>query len=113
MKLSKKAKCDIILIAALLCLSLVGLLFLRLTEKQGSYAVVKIDGETVAEYSLAEDGEYSLNGGTNLLVIEDGGAYMRWADCPKQVCISHGTIRSVGQFIECAHNKITVIVVDY
>ena len=110
---SKKIRYDIILVAVLLCASLIGFGILHLTKKNGSYAVVKIDGETVAEYSLKENGEYTLNGGTNILVIEDGGAYMRWADCPKQVCISHGTVRSVGQFIECAHNRVTVIIVDY
>ena len=113
MKITKKMRNDIILIAVILVVSLVGILILRLTEKQGSYAVVKLRGEVVAEYPLDKNAEYTLNGGTNILVVENGGAYMKWADCPKQVCISHGFISSVGQFIECAHNKIDIIIVDY
>ena len=113
MKISKKMRNDIILVAIILAISLVGLLALRLTAKQGSYAVVKISGEVVAEYPLSMDGEYTLNGGTNILVIEGGRAYMKWANCPKQICISHGIIWNVGQFIECAHNKVDIIIVDY
>ena len=113
MKISKKARYDIILVAVILCFSLIGAGILLLTRKDGAYAVVKIDGVTVAEYPLSESKEHPLNGGTNILVIENGGAYIKWANCPKQVCVNQGVIRYVGDFIQCAHNKIDVIIIEY
>ena len=106
-------KRDLILIGAVLIIGLVAFAIVQMISEEGAYVSVQIDGDVVATYSLSIDGEFALNGGTNILVIEGGRAYMKWANCPKQICISHGIIWNVGQFIECAHNKVDIIIVDY
>ena len=107
----KSFRYDLALIASLLLLSLVAVGVLLLTRESGGYAVVEIDGKEVARYSLAENGEYSLNGGTNILVIENGYAYMKSADCPGfQDCVEKGKIRYNGEFIICSPNRVNVYI---
>ena len=62
------------------------------------------------ERTLSDSGRYELNGGTNILVIEDGAAYMLEADCPDHICVSQGKVRYAGQCITCLPNKLTVTV---
>lgn len=110
MKGKKTLWADIILIASVLLVGAVSLTALLLFKKDGSYAVVEIDGKQVAKYSLGEDGEYPLNGGTNILKIEKGKAYMLWADCPDKTCVQRGKVSAVGESIICLPNRVAVYI---
>lgn len=101
---------DFIVISAIVLVAIVILLFVLLFRKTGEYAVVKVNGSVVGEYSLSKDGTYVLNGGTNTLVIEDGRAYIVNSICRTHQCERMGKIRFVGQFIECQHNRLTVTI---
>ena len=105
-----KYRLDIIVIAAILLASVGLLLAMTLTKEEGNSVVVEIDGATVATYSLDKDGEYSLNGGTNVLVIEDGKAYLNYSNCPDHTCERTGKIQYVGQSIICLPNKIAITI---
>ena len=108
----KKLRSDIILIGTLLIVSLSVFLFMALNSKTGDRVVVSVGGRQVAEYSLAVDGVYYLNNGTNVLVIKDGYAYMREATCPGfQDCVESGRISKVGQTIVCLPNQVIVEIV--
>ena len=114
MNRAKKHLWDIVLIGG--CLLLAGLLFvfLRLGKGEGSEVVVKVGSQEIGRYSLAVDGVFVLNGGTNTLKIEDGKAWVIEADCPKpggDVCTEHGKISKNGQMITCRPNKLTVTVI--
>jgi hypothetical protein len=109
-KMRKKLYYDMVLILALLIVALSVFIIVRLTRGSGEYAVVRIDGEQVARYSLAVDGEYPLNGGTNLLVISDGEAYVKEADCPDKVCVRTGRISLSGERIVCLPNRVEIYV---
>ena len=104
----KKIIFDTILVLALLVISLSALYFVFSNRNIGSTVRVSVDGETVAEYSLYKDGEYSLNGGTNVLKIEDGRAYMIFADCPDKTCVRKGKIYYIGDDITCLPNRVRV-----
>lgn len=106
----KKYRLDIIVIAALLGLSLLILLTVNLTKKEGSVAVVELSGIVVAEYSLNKNGEYSLNNGTNNLIIENGVAYLNYSNCPDHTCERTGKIKYVGQTIVCLPNKLSITI---
>ena len=109
-KSSPRLRYDIILISALLILAVAILSVTLLTRVEGKYVEIILGVTVVAEYSLDKDGEYLLNGGTNILVIEDGVAYVRYADCPGQHCVKSGKIRYVGESITCAYNEVIVVV---
>ena len=102
---------DIIVIAAILLASLSLLLILNLTKKEGALAVVEIDGQVVAEYPLYKEGVFSLNGGTNVLVVEGGTAYLNYSSCPDHTCENIGKIRYVGETIVCLPNKVTITII--
>ena len=104
-------RCDIILIASLLFVSLASVLALFLLREEGKSIKVEVDGKTVAIYSLDVDGEYILNGGTNTLTIKDGKAYIRDATCPDKTCVKTGRISLVGECAVCLPNRVYVSVI--
>ena len=99
---------DIILVFALLCVGLFVFLIVILSREDGLAVRVKAEDTTVGEFSLSEDGEYSLNGGTNILVIKDGKAYMKEASCPDGLCKRQGKISHSGERILCLPNRVVV-----
>ena len=103
-------KRDIILIASILAVAIALFLIVELTKEEGAGVTVKVDGVQVAEYSLSADGTYPLNGGTNILVIENGKAYLSDANCPDKLCVHQGKISMTGETITCLPNKLTVSV---
>lgn len=105
-----KYRLDVLIVAALLLVSLALLLVMTLTREEGASIVVEIDGQTVATYSLYQNGEYALNGGTNVLVIENGQAYLNYSNCPDHTCEKTGKIQYVGQTIVCLPNRLTVTI---
>ena len=106
----KRVYRDLALIAGLLLLAAVLYVSQRLGQTEGTVAVVRVDGQEVARYSLAVEGVYELNGGTNTLVIENGKAYLSHADCPDLLCVKQGKISASGQVITCLPNRLTVTV---
>lgn len=103
-------KRDVILIASILVIAIVLFVAMELTRQEGAFVLVRVDGQEVGRYALSEDGTYALNGGTNVLRIEDGTAYMTEADCPDKLCVHQGRISKSGQVITCLPNKLTVTV---
>ncbi len=102
---------DIILIVSLIVISASAVACLFIFRREGKSVSVEIDGERVALYSLEDEGEYILNGGTNILVIENGEAYISEADCPDRTCMRTGSLRHVGQSAVCLPNRVSVTVV--
>ena len=106
----KKLRADLILIAALLLLALVLFLALNAGREEGGEVVVRIDGAETERHSLSVDGVFPLNGGSNILVIEGGQAWISEADCPDHICVRQGKVRYTGQVITCLPNRLTVTV---
>ena len=72
--------------------------------------VVTVDGEEVLRLPLDEDTEVWIDGydgGRNLLVIEDGHAYVREATCPDLVCVHTGKATELRSVV-CAPNRVVV-----
>ncbi len=102
---------DLILVAVILVLTLSVFIFVELSKEKGEFVRVSVGNEVIGEYSLSADAEYTLNGGTNILVIKNGEAYIRWADCPRQLCVNHRPISYTSQRIVCAENNIVVEII--
>ena len=107
---NKKLRADLILIAALLLLA--GILFLALNHgrQEGGVVVVRVNGTEVERHSLSLSGTFPLNGGSNILVIRDGQAWLSEANCPDHICVKQGKIHYTGQVITCLPNRLTVTV---
>ena len=107
----KKHKLDIIVIVSLLLLSAVVLIATTLSRQGGASIEVTVGGELVGTYSLGTDAVYELNGGTNILTVSGGVAYMSDSNCPDHTCENTGRVKYVGEMIVCLPNRITVTVV--
>ena len=103
-------KRDLILIGGILIVALIACVFVQMNQDGGAYVLIRVDGEEVEQYSLSEEGTYPLNGGTNILHIEGGEAWLTEADCPDHLCVQQGKISKTGQVITCLPNKLTVTV---
>ncbi len=107
---------DLLLIGGVLLLA-AALLFVFVLNRRGEAekadgpcAVVLINGEEAGRYPLSENGSFSLNGGSNTLVIEDGYAFLSEATCPDKICVNMGKIHMNGQLIVCLPNGVIVTV---
>ena len=107
---NKKLRVDLILIAALLLLSGILYLVLRAGRQEGGVAVVRVNGVETERHSLSVNGTFPLNGGSNILVIRDGQAWLSEANCPDLLCVKQGRIHYTGQVITCLPNRVTVTV---
>ena len=103
-------KKDLILIVGIIVLIAVLFAATSLVKTDGAYVIVRVDGVETARYSLGEDGEYELNGGTNVLRVEQGKAYLVSANCPDLLCVKQGKIDQSGETITCLPNRLTVTV---
>ena len=106
----KKRKNDILLLAVILAAAALLWLGLRFFQTEGAVARVTIDGTEVGSYPLNQGREVSIGDEShyNLLVIEDGAAYIRDASCPDKLCIRQGKASFDGQSLICLPNKVVV-----
>lgn len=105
-----KIKFDILLVCVLLAVGGVIFLFAFLSGQGGDSVQVKVDGRVTAVYPLAENRTVTINGigGENVLVIENGEAYISEADCPDKLCVNQGKISMNGQSVICLPHKTVI-----
>lgn len=102
-------KKDWILIGIILCVAALTILVYTFIGGAGANRVViKIEGEIEGIYSLSEDREVEINGGTNLLRIKGGEASMIEADCPDKLCVHQKPVSLNHESIICLPNKVVV-----
>lgn len=106
----RKPVFDLLLIGGLLLLALVCYLLFAGGKNEGNVAVVRVNGVETGRYPLDQTGRYELNGGSNILIIENGAAWLEDADCPDKLCVRQGRVHLDGQVITCLPNKLTVTI---
>ena len=94
----------IVLLASALCCVLL------FRDSGGAMAEISSDGEVVCTVDLRIDQEMQIeseNGGTNLIVVEDGQIRVKEASCPDQVCVLRGDC-SGGTPVVCLPNRLVI-----
>ena len=109
-KSGKTLTADLAVILGLLLLAGILYLLLNVNRPEGGVAVVRVNGVVTERHPLNADGTFPLNGGSNILVIQDGQAWLSEADCPDKLCVKQGRIHYSGQVITCLPNRLTVTV---
>ncbi len=99
-----------ILIGLILLIALVLFGVSRFLAGDAGQVIVLVDGREQGIYSLREDREIKIetDRGFNLLVIEDGQAYVAEADCVNQVCVHTQPVSSAGGQIICLPHKVVI-----
>ena len=95
-------KKDWILIIIVLCVAACAYFSHQLLRNTGA------GEELTGTYSLNEDQEITINGGSNILEIKNGRADMIEADCPDQLCVHQRAISASNENIICLPNKVIV-----
>jgi hypothetical protein len=125
----KKHKLDIIIISVILLAALIYLGFVLIFRQEGASVTVTVDNVEIGTYPLNKNATYEIYGlvldpdgtitkpegrysvsktVTNILVIENGEAFIKSATCNGQQCVKEGKIKYVGQAIICAHHMVNV-----
>lgn len=116
MELKKKNRNDMALIALLLAVTLGLFVFQAFRGEKGSRVIIRQDGQILYELSLLENrtGKDALRleseEGTNLLVIEDGKAYILEADCPDKLCVKQRAVSRQGESLICLPHRLVITV---
>ena len=106
-------KGDLLLFLFLIIVALALLLFYLIPKEVGNEAIVKKDGEEIGRYPLSEDVRVCIGeegGEYNILIIENGAAYIKEASCPDKLCSHQGKICEEGQTLICLPNRVSVII---
>ena len=106
----KKLIRDLLLAGSLLLAAVILLLVINGSRESGGVAVVRVDGVETERLPLSVNGTFPLNGGSNILIIQDGQAWMSEANCPDLICVRQGKIHYTGQVITCLPNRLTVTI---
>lgn len=104
-------KKDVFVIAGLLLAAGIALLANLLFFVKGTTVVISVGDDVYAEAPLSVNDSIDVvvDGVTvNIVKIEDGYAYMFFADCPDKLCIHQGRIRREGENIVCLPNRVVV-----
>lgn len=100
-------KRDIIFALLLIVVFLSVFLIIR-GGKEGTYITVSIDGVLEESYTLTENEQVINVGDGNVLTIINNEAYMSYANCPDQVCVTKGKVSKSGEDIICMPNRVIV-----
>lgn len=102
---------DLVLILSLLLFGILLFFVLRGFAADGERVRVLHENTVIAEYPLSVNGKFSLLGGKNTLVIENGEAYIKDSRCPDHTCERMGRISKVRERIVCLPHRLTLKVV--
>lgn len=109
---------DIILVAVLLVLVIIGGIYLFVFRSSGNFVRVTVDGKLYNEYLLSQnivEDIYTGNNGEHLnrLVIKDGKVFVETANCPDGICSKHRAVFRDGESIICLPHRVVITVVTY
>lgn len=110
MKLKRQ---DVLLLAGLAAGAMLLAAILLLTRQSGAQVIVSVQGRETQRFSLHETVSCTIqgaDGGTNVLQIADGAAWLEDASCPDRLCVQEGAIRYAGQSIICLPNQVVITI---
>ena len=105
---------DMWLFSALLLLAAALFVFHFAAPKTAGAAVkITVNNQTVKVLPLSKESTYTVetDEGYNVVVIENGCAVVREADCKNHICVKSRAIARTGESIVCLPHKMTVTVV--
>lgn len=112
----RKLKNDIILAVVIVLLATAGLLLLNTLKEDGDMVVVKVDGVETERFSLSENVKKTIytdgKNNENILVIEDGVAFVEKANCRDKICVEHKPVSKKGESIICLPHKVVIEIIS-
>ena len=95
--------------AALLILSFVWLAVIKLRPQNTLIAEISVESKLLYTIDLSKvTKSYTINLPHNTVLVEHGQISMESADCPDQLCVKQGVIKSSAYPIVCLPNKVVI-----
>lgn len=102
---------DIIVIILILAASAAVYFMTGISSKGETRAVITHGGETAAEISLGQDGEYFFPETEGMVfTVLNGKISVTESDCHDKICVRTGSISRVGEAIICVPNRTVVTI---
>ena len=104
---------DLYLASAMFTIALVWFILIRFSSENGEHLVVYKNNNIIDDYSLTNDGEYSIEDGENKLIefsIKDGVVNVISASCPDKLCVHQKAISRSNEVIVCLPNHIVLMI---
>lgn len=115
-KQKAKQRNDIILIAILIAVTAVISGFLYLgnagNDSKTLQLQILIDGKLTQTHDLCDELKTITLDTGNVVVIENGEAYMKEASCPDGLCMKQGHISKAGESIICLPHKVVLRIIS-
>ncbi len=103
-------KRDVILLISVALIAVSLCLIFAMSRQSGHTATVTVNGKETGKYPLKTNTKVDIKSknGVNRLVIENGSAYIEYADCPNQTCVNHKEISKKGESIICIPHSMVI-----
>lgn len=112
--MERKKRNTIILIVVVALVLLAGFIVQKtMLSDSGVDVVLQLEGRELARMDIARDTEVvvrSLDGGYNIVHVEDGAVWVTDADCGDQTCVRTGKAWKEGQVIACLPHRLIIYV---
>lgn len=109
-------KREIIILLGIFIIAIVSLFAIKAYQNNQNaiYVQVSVDGDIIYNFLLNEDTTKHIKteNGYNDLIIKDGCAYVKDADCRDLICVHHGKISNLGESIICLPHKLSIQIVN-
>ena len=104
---------DFIAIAAVLLLAAVVFLLFVPRQEAGGHAEIYQNGQLIRTLSLADDGQWVIEGAyRNIVTVSGGKIAITDSDCPGEDCVHSGWIHTGGRSIVCLPNGVEIRIVS-
>ena len=105
-------KKDLILLGVIITVSVLALIIMiSFMDDDADIAVITVNGEEYTRLPLDKDTELLIEtpNGYNLVVIKDGRAYVKEADCPDRTCVKTGAATELRPAVCLPHRVVISI----
>ena len=106
----KFGKKDIISIAVIIAASVIAAFIAFTTSHEGSTMVITVSGEEYGRYPIDTDRVITVDTGSGIIeiTINNGEAYVSYADCPQGICAHHKPVSRSGESIICVPHEVVI-----
>jgi len=108
----KATKSERLLIALIVLFSIAAILWNwsgdSKSSKHAGRVAIHQGGKLLEKVGLEEDTIIVLPNGEMKIEVKESRIRVTWSDCPKQLCVNTGWIKTAGEVIVCVPNKVLI-----
>ena len=77
-------------------------------DQHGGMVAVHHKGKLLEKVGLEKDTMVVLRDGRMKVEVKDSKVRVAWSDCPNQICVNTGWIKTAGDIIVCVPNEVLI-----